>query len=324
MMRTRSTVLTLILLLVPFSIVGADGAGSDRPEAARPDIVFLFTDDQRHDALGVVDPTVHTPHLDRPAREAFLERYEASEMPLPPTWEDDLAGKPPYLRTARSRAQALRYGYDDPDRIRRHVRRYRAAVTQVDAALGRVIDAVDRLGRRERTWFLFMGDNGWQIAEHGFTSKVLAYEESIRVPMVIAGPGGTARVDRRIALNIDLPATILDIAGVERPSSMHGRSLLSPAADGWRTDFVYEAPTPVLGVHPVMAVRDARWKLIRTYDPEVPGRVAFTELYDLATDPTESRNVAVDPLHAERVARMAERIAEHERMVRGRGGRERP
>jgi len=259
------------------------------------------------------------PHMDHtfdwPAQQHYLDLYDIAKMPLPLTWQDDLSGKPPYLKMARSRTRALEYGYDDPARIRRHIQRYRAATTQMDATLGRLIDTVDELGVSDNTWFLFMGDNGWLIGEHGFTSKVLAYEESIRVPMILAGPRTRPGVDERLALNIDLAATILDIAGIDVPDAMHGRSLLTPTND-WREAFVYEAPTPVLGTHPVIAVRDSRWKLIRTYDPDTPLRVAFTELYDLQNDPNEMRNLADEPEHADRITRMAERIALHDRTIR--------
>lgn len=258
------------------------------------------------------------PHMDHtfdwPARQTYLDMYEIARMPLPTTWQDDLAGKPSYLKTARSRTRALEYGYDDPAKLRRHIQRYRAATTQMDATLGRIIDTIDQLGLDDNTWFIFMGDNGWQIGEHGFTSKVLAYEESIRVPMVVAGPDTPPSVDERLALNIDLAATILDLAGLDIPAKMQGRSLRTRSAD-WRNSFIYEARTPVLGTQPVMAVRDARWKLIRTYDPHAPQRVTFTELYDLESDPAETRNLADKPALADRVARMAQRIAEHDRTV---------
>lgn len=235
-------------------------------------------------------------------------------MPLPSTWQDDLAGKPPYLKTARSRTRALEYGDDEPARIRRHIQRYRAAVTQVDATLGCLLRAVDELSIADRTWFVFMGDNGWQIGEHGFPSKVFAYEESIRVPMIVAGPGTRPGVYGRLALNIDLPPTILDIAGVNIPTTMHGRSLRTPSSD-WRNSFIYEAPMPVLGVHPLMAVRDDRWKLIRTYDSDDRQRGSFAEFYDLHNDPQELNNLAELPVHAERICRMAQQIEEHRRTM---------
>lgn len=262
------------------------------------------------------------PHMDDtfdwPAEEQYLELYKAADMRLPATWNDDLEGKPPYLKSARSRQQALSYGYDDGEKIRRHMARYAAAVSQADAAVGRVIEAVDRLGLTDETWFVAMGDNGWMIGEHGFTSKVLAYEESIRVPMLIAGPGTSAKVEERIALNIDLAPTMLAIAGIPVPEAMHGRSLL-PLVSGepveWRDGFVYEAPTPALGSQPIMAVRTARWKLIRTYDAGNPAKVAFEELYDLQSDPAEMRNLAADPAHATRLDELRARIEAHRRTI---------
>jgi hypothetical protein len=71
----------------------------------------------------------------------------------------------------------------------------------------------------------------------------------------------------------------------------------------------------VLGAHPVMAVRDIRWKLIRTYELDNRQHVAFTELYDLVHDPHEMQNLADLPVHAQRVAGMVQRIAEHGRTV---------
>lgn len=268
------------------------------------------------------------PHMDHtfdwPARQSCLDLYDAAKMPLPSTWQDDLSGKPPYLKTARSRTQALQYGYDDPAGIRRHIQRYRAAVTQVDAALGRVIDAVDELGLAGNTWFVFMGDNGWQIGEHGMTSKVLAYEASIRVPMIIAGPGTAARVDPHLVLNIDLAPTICRLAGLAPPPALHGRSLLplvhgEPPAD-WRTAFVYEAETPVLGAHPLHAVRTDRWKLIRTYAPDNISQVTFTELYDLENDPDEMHNLAGSPDHADRIRELLTYITKHRETVQRRAG----
>ncbi len=170
------------------------------------------------------------PHMDHefawPAKQEFLGQYAVDEMPLPDTWNDDLSGKPQYLKTSRNRTQALKYGYDDPQQIRRHTRDYYASVQQMDAAVGRVLDELERLGLRDNTWIVFMGDNGWMLGEHGMTSKVLPYEESMRVPMAIAGPAVKPRVCSELVLNIDLTATLYDLAGLPIPASLHGRSLL--------------------------------------------------------------------------------------------------
>ena len=245
------------------------------------------------------------PHMDHtfdwPAREETLAKYDLNRMPVPETWRDDLKGKPAYLAQNRNRKQALRYGYDKKENIRRHFQRYYAAITQMDAALGRVLDAVDRLGLRDNTYILFMGDNGWFMGEHGFTSKVLPYEESIRVPMIVAGPGIEHRVDSNLILNIDLAPTILELAQVGVPENMHGSSLV-PLLRGkdvnWRRSFLYEAPTSSLGSRPLLALRTHRYKFVQTFDIDEPQRVVFEELYDLELDPAEMSNVIDEPSHA--------------------------
>ena len=241
------------------------------------------------------------PHMDHtfdwPARQETLAKYNQNEMPLPETWQDDLKGKPAYLAQERNRKQALRYGYDKAENIRRHFQRYYAAITEMDAAIGRVLDAVEKRGLRDNTYILFMGDNGWFMGEHGFTSKVLPYEESIRVPMIVAGPGIKRRIDSNLVLNIDLAPTILELAQVEIPNNMHGRSLV-PLLKGkhvkWRQSFLYEAPTPSLGSRPLSALRTHRYKFVQTYDIDEPQQVVFEELYDLEQDPKEMKNLAGD------------------------------
>jgi arylsulfatase A-like enzyme len=251
---------------------------------------------------------------DWPAQREYLDLYDPATMCVPPTWDDDLSTKPPYLKTARSRTQALTYGYDKKPNIQRHRQRYQAAISQADAAVGRVLDAVDRLGLTGRTVFIVMGDNGWMIGDHGFTSKVLAYEPSMRVPMIVAAPGIEPRVDDHIVLNIDLTPTMLDFAGVSIPTNMHGRSLmplLRGASTDWRKAFVYEAPTPCLGSHPIYAARNDRWKLIQTYDLKHPDRVTYRELYDLGKDPDEMNNRADDPAASSIIKELSKLIADH-------------
>jgi arylsulfatase A-like enzyme len=240
-----------------------------------------------------------------------LAKFPADRMPLPATWNDDLTSRPAYLKTARNRMQALEYGYDSPDAIRRHIARYLAAVHETDAAIGRVLDALDRLGLAERTVVILMGDNGWFLGEHGFTSKVLPYEESMRVPLIVAGPGvRRGAVEHRLVLNLDVGATIPDLAGLPTDATQHGRSLSPLLRDGpppadWRTDFLYEAPTPQLGSRPLWAVRTERWKYVRTEDPREPSRIMSEELYDLAADAFETNNLSPDRRRQDQIGEFA-------------------
>ncbi len=238
------------------------------------------------------------PHMnhefDWNARPETLAMYDQDEMPVPETWQDDLEGKPPYLKESRSRTQALKYGYDKKEAIQRHCKRYYASITEMDASLGTLLEKVDQLGLRENTYIILIGDNGWFMGEHGFTSKVLPYEKSIRVPLIFCGPGIEKGVDSRLILNADLAPTILQLAGVSIPDNMHG-SNLSPLfrkqnQTEWRTSFLYEALKSQLGSWPLTAVRTGRWKYVQTYDIDDPSKLAYEELYDLEKDPQEMVN----------------------------------
>jgi len=260
-----------------------------------------------------------TPEYTWKAEPETLALYDESAMPVPASWNDDLADKPPYLRTSRFRTRGQEtYGYRDPAAIRKHTKLYYAAVTDLDEALGRVVGAVDRLGLCDNTYILLMGDNGWFMGEHGLTSKVLAYEESIRVPLIVSGPGLTGQVNEELVLNADIAPTLLELAGMPAPANMHGASL-APLLRGqetdWRTSFLYEAPVPALGSWPLSAVRSREWKYIRTLDPRDPSKLVFEELYDLPNDPHEMSNLAGQEEHRDTQERLAAELAGLRRSV---------
>ncbi|MEM7452993.1 MAG: sulfatase-like hydrolase/transferase [Planctomycetota bacterium] len=256
------------------------------------------------------------PHMDHrhtwPANEAVLSRLNASEISMPDSWQDDLSGKPDYLRHSRNYTKAQQeYGYGESERLSQHIRDYYAAVEQMDASVGRVLMELEQLGLRDSTWIIFMGDNGWLLGEHGMTSKVLPYEESIRVPMMICGPDTEQAENDNLVLNIDLTATILELAGIEQPDNIHGHSLLplikdDPSSTDWRADFLYEAPASQLGSQPLWAVRSDRWKLISTLAET--GEEPFLELYDLENDPREMHNVASE--NSEVVQELNQRLSD--------------
>ena len=254
------------------------------------------------------------PHMDHkntwPAKQECIDQYSVAQMALPQSWNDDLSSKPSYLKTARNRTKAIEYGYENPGAIRKHARDYYASVQQMDAAVGRVLDELDREELRDNTWIILMGDNGWMLGEHGMTSKVLPYEESMRVPMAIAGPRAASQVRDELVLNIDLTATIYELAGLSVPESLHGRSLLpiikGKKLDDWRQSFLYEAPLSQLGSQPLWAVRTDRWKYIETHvsDASLP----FVELYDMESDSIEMNNLAESPDHQQTRSELANEL----------------
>ncbi len=241
------------------------------------------------------------PHMDNnfdwDVTASTLNRYNEKDIALPATRHDKLDTKPPYLKTSRSREQAASYGYNDDAALQNHIKRYHAAITEMDAALGTVLAKLRAGELQENTYVIFMGDNGWFLGEHGFTSKVLAYEESIRVPFIINGPEVTSGKSEELVLNIDIAPTVLALAGLETPDNIQGKSLLPLLRNEetpWRDAILYEAPETQLGSWPQEAVRTRKWKYIKTYDIENPELVAYEELYNIQEDPEETNNLIHD------------------------------
>lgn len=241
------------------------------------------------------------PHMDIdfswPAKGRTLSQYPIDKMVLPENWPADFSGKPSYIENNRPHQRALYYGYSEPYPLKHHIRGYYAATTDMDAALGIFFDSLSELGLSDNTYILVMGDNGWFMGEHGLTSKVLAYEESIRVPLIVAGPDVKPGKSENLMLNIDLMPTVLDIASIEIPSDIHGKSfkpLLNNqigAVESWRDYIFYEAPAPQHGTQPLYALRTAEWKLIQTFEREDPDKLIFEELYNIKNDPYEKYNL---------------------------------
>ncbi len=269
--------------------------------------------------LFLCNQLVHMDHkFDWKPKAKTLARYNPTDMPVPNTFDDDLTGRPPYLKNSRSRTQALKYGYDKKRNIQIHLAKYYAALEDTDAAIGKVLQTVTAKGLDNNTYYIFMGDNGWLMGEHGFTSKVLPYEESIRVPMILSGPRIKRTIDNHLVLNIDLMPTILDLAGLPIPKNIQGRSLM-PLLEGlnhnWRTSFLYECPRSSLGVKPHFAVRTDHYKYVQTYEDETLVRVVFEELYDLQTDPTEIRNLAQNPNYKEIKKNLITKLKTHKEEI---------
>ncbi|MDO8540623.1 MAG: sulfatase [Opitutaceae bacterium] len=195
---------------------------------------------------------------------------------------------------------------------------YFRCISAVDDNVGRVLAALDELKLTDDTFIVFTSDNGFYLGEHGLDNKRSAYDESLRIPLVIRYPRMIAQGSLRdeMVLNLDFAPTLVDLAGVSVPRGMQGqswRSLLAGKPANWRQSFLMEyfwenshPDTPTL-----VGVRTTTAKLI-TY----PGHAEWTELFDLANDPFETRNLANDTRNRELLAKMK---AEFGRQVKATG-----
>lgn len=184
-------------------------------------------------------------------------------------------------------------------------RAYYATISFVDAQIGRVLDAVDRLGLRDNTLVVFWSDHGYHLGERGLWMKQSNFEESARVPLVVAAPGlrGAGRGCRRTVELVDLYPTLVDLAGFEVPAGLEGVSL-RPLLERPTARWTRPAYTQVQrGRFPGHSIRTERWRYT-----EWDGGARGVELYDHRADPGELRNLASDPRWARTIAGLREQL----------------
>jgi len=229
----------------------------------------------------------HTPAYYAP-RHARM--FNDTPLPKPPGFDEKyVSDKPQWVQNkpllASTRVQELTTFYRD--RLR--------ALQSVDEMVGRLVDALRDTGELSNTYIVFTSDNGIYLGEHRLTDKGAAYEEAIRIPLVVRGPGATQGAARsQIALNNDFAPTFASWAGVIPPSFVDGRSLkqlltTDPPAS-WRSAFLVE--------HRRSAEEHAYVRDIPNYDAMRTSRYLYAEyetgeqeLYDLRADPYETRSI---------------------------------
>lgn len=170
----------------------------------------------------------------------------------------------------------------------------------VDESLGELLQILTQSGELDRTLIVVTSDHGYFYGEHGLSvERRLAYEEAIRIPLLMRLPGviKPGSTPEQMALTLDLAPTVLELAGAAPLATQQGRSLVpifSGHAAAWRSDFLIEyfSDTVFPRIHQMgyQALRSQRWKLI--HYTELMG---MDELYDLATDPYEMKNRIADP-----------------------------
>ncbi len=191
-------------------------------------------------------------------------------------------------------------------KYQRYAKDYLRCVKSVDDGVGQVLDYLDSAGLTDNTIVIYSSDQGWYLGEHGWFDKRWMYEESLKTPLLIRWPGHVkaGSINNDIVSNLDFPETFLDVAGVEIPDDMQGKSLVpileGRTPDDWRTSFYYQYyENP--GGHNVArhyGVTNGQHKLIHFYALEGK-KIDDWELFDLKQDPNELRSVYGDPAYAE-------------------------
>lgn len=240
----------------------------------------------------------------------FANMYNNVIIPEPVTADPVYWNRfPTFFRTpqniARQRWKAL---LSTDALFQQSVKNYYRLISGVDEVVGNMIRQLQELGIDKHTVIIYMGDNGMFLGEHGMEGKWYGQQESIRVPLIIYDPllkdGAVSGTPDQIALNIDIAPTILSIAGLPIPGRMQGENLLSVASGkvAPRPDFFYEhtySKSPTIPQSEGVVTKEFKYlKYIET---------GYEQLYDDATDPFETTNLAFNRNYKSKLAEMRKR-----------------
>lgn len=289
------------------SWLAADGADEEQTDGMiATEAVRLLEENRGRPfflAVGFFRP--HTPYV---APRKYFELYPPGSVALPAAPSDDRADIP-----------AAAFAHNNPDphyglpeaTCREALRAYLACVSFVDAQIGRVFTALDRLGLAGHTVVALWSDHGYHLGEHGgMWQKRSLFEEAARAPLLIRAPGfaGNGRAAAGIVEFVDIYPTLADLAGLAAPAGLAGRSLrplLENPGRPWDGAAFTQILRPGDG-RPFTgrSIRTERWR----YTEWDEGRLG-TELYDHAADPHEWRNLAADPAHRAEIYALRARLS---------------
>ncbi|PYM10940.1 MAG: iduronate-2-sulfatase, partial [Verrucomicrobia bacterium] len=164
----------------------------------------------------------YRPHVPWIVPKKYFDLYPLENISMPkgpPNDRDDIPPAAPWVKPPN-------YGLNEED-CRRAIRAYYASISYVDAQLGKVLDALDRLKLWDNTIVILWGDHGWHLGEHGLWQKMSLFEESARVPLIVAAPGQKANGKgcERVVESLDIYPTITDFCGLVPPQNPAGASL---------------------------------------------------------------------------------------------------
>ena len=240
--------------------------------------------------------------------------YEDKTVPPPRlSGPKILQSQPEFLRKSMNR-QRFFWRWDTPKKYQTNIRAYFRMISGIDRVIGRVLAELKQRGLAENTVVIYTGDNGYYMGQRGFAGKWSHYEESLRVPLIVHDPrpgaGRRPAVVEEMALNVDLPATMLALAGLGVPAHYTGRSLTGLLGGrkgaAWRTDFFCEHLMNNRSIPKWEGIRSRRYVYARYFEQ----KPAYEFLHDLKKDRDQLENFAADPAYADVLTAMRKRCDE--------------
>lgn len=235
-----------------------------------------------------------------------------------------MQSEPMWVQNQRNSWHGVDYPYHSELSLTDYKRDYLETLTAVDESLGRLIEWVEESDQADNTYIIFLSDNGFMFGEHGLIDKRNAFEESMRIPLMVWAPGHVREgvTETASVSMLDIAPTLIDLAGAETDAPLKGQSivpLLTSEVADWDDEIIYEyfwefnyPHTPTQ-----FAIRDGRWKYVRLH-----GVWDTDALYDLENDPGETRNLVTDNDYLEIRLDLQQRL--HTAIERGDGKGEVP
>ncbi|GAB3401947.1 sulfatase-like hydrolase/transferase [Flindersiella endophytica] len=229
------------------------------------------------------------PHDPRTPPETYT--YDPADVELPPNF---LAEHPFDNGDLHARDEELAAHPRTPDEVRQHIADYNGMITHLDHGVGRILEALADAGLADNTIVVYTGDHGLAVGQHGLMGKQNLYDHSVRIPLMVAGPGvPSGATEERLAGQADIFPMLADLCGVERPPVPAELAPIAGGRDGGSRTHVHAAYLDVQRM-----VSTGRHKLIRYHRSRDRG-TDHLQLFDLEQDPWEQHNLADDPSYAE-------------------------
>lgn len=247
--------------------------------------------------------------------------YKNTVIPVPGTaTKEALKALPPFISSEENEGRnRWHWRFDTPEKYQRYMKAYYRMLTELDLAVGRIVEELKAQGVYDNTLIIFMGDNGYFQSEHMLADKWYPYEESIRVPLVVHDPrlpkSAWNTPNHEFVLNIDIAPTIMAAVGETIPEAVQGQDFsalyLNKTPQAWRQDFYYEHPV----INKISFIPSSEALVTHTdkyiYWPDYQ----YEEYYDLRKDRSEMHNQINNKKYQKEIELARNRMAELKQKV---------
>ena len=268
--------------------------GKHWSEVAKDDALSFIEDAQKTDNPFFMYLAFNAPHDPRQAPQKFVDMYPLDGIAVPESflpeypWKNEIGNNPGLRDEALAPYPRTEYA------VKKHRQEYYAIITHLDEQIGKILDALEATGEMDNTYIFFTADHGLSVGQHGLIGKQTLYDHSIRVPLMVVGPGVPKgqKLDQDVYLQ-DIMASSLEVAGIEKPSYVEFNSfmgLVKGKTEKGNYDAIYGAY-----VHWQRMIRKDGFKLL--IFPEIDKVL----LFDLENDPEEIDDLFGKPEYADKI-----------------------